>query len=88
MNILGITVTSRHVIIQTRRYRERYAGLLLAPVEGFGRGFFFPLRKKRAVNAVCAYFKQFLVFSSSLRNVTLKRIQNIQKKSKNINKKN
>ena len=26
----------------------RYAGLLLAPAEGFGRGFFCPLGKKKA----------------------------------------
>ena len=46
----------------------RYAGLLLATAEGFGRGqgFFCPSGKKRAFNAVCVYFRPFLVFSSNL----------------------
>ena len=46
----------------------RYAGLLLAPVEGFGRGFFCPSGKKRAYYAVLAHFWQFLVSNSSLGN--------------------
>ena len=45
---------------------SRYAGLLLAPAEGFGRGFFCPLGKKRAYYAVLAHFRPFLVSSSNL----------------------
>ena len=46
----------------------RYAGLLLAPPEGFGR-VFFPLRaKKRAFYAVLAHFWQRLMSSSNLDN--------------------
>ena len=47
----------------------RYAGLLLVPAEGLGRGFFCPSGKNRAFHAVSAYFRPFLVFSSNLRNV-------------------
>ena len=32
-----------------------YAGLLLAPAEGFSQVFFLPLGKKRAFHDVCAY---------------------------------
>ena len=46
----------------------RYAGLLLAPAEGFGRGFFCPVGKKRAYYAVLAHFWHFLVSSSNLGN--------------------
>ena len=46
----------------------RYAGLLLAPAEGFGQGFFCPSGKKSAYYAVLAYFWQFLVSSSNLGN--------------------
>ena len=46
----------------------RYAGLLLAPAEGFGRGFFCPSGKKRAYYAVLAHFWHFLVSSSNLGN--------------------
>ena len=50
----------------------RYAGLLLAPAEGFGlslgRGFFCPRSKKITFYMVCACFRPFLVFSSNLRN--------------------
>ena len=42
-----------------------YAGLLQAPAEGFGPGFFCPSGKKTAFHAVCAYFRLFLVFSSN-----------------------
>ena len=57
----------------------RYAGLLLAPAEGFGHcpRFFCPWGNRRAFNAVCAYFGPFLVFSS-----------NLHKVSKTVNKKN
>ena len=44
----------------------RYAGLLLAPAEGFGRDFFCPSGKERAFHAVCSYFRPLLVFSSNL----------------------
>ena len=44
----------------------RYAGLLLAPLEGRGRGFFCPSGKKRAYYAVLSHFWQFLVSSSNL----------------------
>ena len=46
----------------------RYAGLLLAPAEGFGRGrgFFCPSAKR--AYAVLAHFWQFLVPSSNLGN--------------------
>ena len=46
----------------------RYAGLLVAPAEGYGRGFFAPLGKIRAYYAVLAHFLQFLVSSSKLGN--------------------
>ena len=46
----------------------RYAGLLLAPAEGFGRGYFCPSGKKRAYYAVLAHFWRFLVSSSNLGN--------------------
>ena len=46
----------------------RYAGLLLAPAEGFGRGIFCPLGKKIAYYAVLAHCWRFLVFSSNLGN--------------------
>ena len=47
----------------------RYAVLLLAPVEGFNRGFFCPWGKKRELNhVVLAHFWQFLVPSSNLSN--------------------
>ena len=46
----------------------RYAGLLLPPAEGFDQGFFCPLGKKRAYNAVLAHFRLFLVASSNLGN--------------------
>ena len=49
----------------------RYAGLLLAPAEGFGlrpRAFFALRTKKRAYYAALAHFWQFLVSSSNLGN--------------------
>ena len=46
----------------------RYAGLLLAPAEDFGRGFFCPSCKKRAFYDCLAYFRPFFVFSSNLSN--------------------
>ena len=62
----------------------RYAGLLLAPAEGFGRGFFCPLGKKRAFYAVLAHFwcpvVTVVTFSSNL--------SNFEKKQRNKNKKN
>ena len=33
----------------------------------FGRDFFCPLGEQRAFHAVCAYFRQLLVFSSNLK---------------------
>ena len=47
-----------------------YAGLLLAPAEKIGlpEAFFALWAKKRAFHTVCAYFRQFLVFSSNLIN--------------------
>ena len=47
----------------------RYAGLLLAPAEGFGRGFFCPSGKKKAYYAVLALFWRFLVSSSNRGNI-------------------
>ena len=41
---------------------------LLRRASAFGRGFFFPLGKKRAYYAVLAHFWQFLVSSSNLGN--------------------
>ena len=73
----------------------RYAGLLLAPVEGFGRGFFCPSSKKRAYYAVLAHFWQFLcpvinlvTFSSNLSNFEKnpKNPKKIQKNPKNPKK--
>ena len=48
----------------------RYAGLLLAPAEGFGLRprLFLPFGQKRAYYAVLAHFWQFLVSSSNLGN--------------------
>ena len=48
----------------------RYAGLLLAPAEGFGLWprAFFALGQKKADYAVLANFRQFLVSSSNLGN--------------------
>ena len=47
----------------------RYAGLLLAPAEGFGlRPRLFFGKKKEGFYAVFAYFRPFLVFSSNLSN--------------------
>ena len=46
-----------------------YAGLLLAPSEGFGAPpaeALFALRAKRAYHAVSAHFRPFLVYSSNL----------------------
>ena len=47
----------------------RYAGLLLAPAEGFVWGFFCPSGKKRACYAVMAQFWRFFVFSSNRGNI-------------------
>ena len=45
-----------------RRLTSSYCG-------GLRPGFFLPFKQtKRAFQAVCAYFRQFLVFSSNLRN--------------------
>ena len=48
----------------------RYAGLLLASAEGFGRGrgFFCPSGKKKGFCALLANFWQVLVSSSNLGN--------------------
>ena len=48
----------------------RYAGLLLAPAEGFGLRprLFLPFGQKRADYAVLAHFWHFLVSSSNLGN--------------------
>ena len=48
----------------------RYAGLLLPPMDGFdqGHGFFFALLAKFFLNAISAYSRPFLAFSSNLRN--------------------
>ena len=68
----------------------QYVGLLLAPAEGFGRGFYCPLGKK-AYFAVLANLRSCLVSSSNLGNilvetsVTFKKIK-IQKNT-NKNKK-
>ena len=59
---------SDFILINALEDTARYAGLLLAPAEGFGRGFFFPSGKKRAYYAVLANFWQFLVSSSNLGN--------------------
>ena len=50
-------------------------------VSAFGQGFFWPLGKKSVFNPVCAYFKQFLVLSSNLRNI-LSNLSNFLKKDK------
>ena len=48
----------------------RYAGLLIAPAEGFGRGrgFFCLSGQKRAYYAVLDHLRPFLVSSSNLGN--------------------
>ena len=60
----------------------RYAGLLLAPAEGFGRGIFCPSGKKRAFYALMAHFWQFwcpvvtvLTFTSNFERNQQKKIQ-------------
>ena len=57
------------MLLGTLEDTARYAGLLLAPAEGFGRGFFYPSGKKRAFYAVLAHFWQFLVISSNRGNI-------------------
>ena len=49
----------------------RYAGLLLAPAEGFGLRprLFLPFGQKKALYAVLAHFWQFLVTSSNRGNI-------------------
>ena len=47
----------QHSLLYELEDTALYAGLLLAPVEGFG--FFCPLRKKRAFHADCAYLRPF-----------------------------
>ena len=47
----------------------RYAGLLLAPAEGFGLQPRLQPGKKRDFHADCAYFRPFVVFSSNLRHI-------------------
>ena len=49
----------------------------------FGQGFFCPMGKKRAFHAICAYFRQLLVFSSNLH----KKLKKSQKKSQRNPKK-
>ena len=44
------------LVLQTLEDTARYAGRLLAPAEGLGRGFFSPSGKKRAYYAVLAHF--------------------------------
>ena len=71
-----------------------YAGLVLAPAEGFDWGFFGPLGKKRAYYAVLAHFWQFLVClvvtlvtcSSNLRNFERnpKKLKEIKKNPKEL----
>ena len=56
------------MLLQKLEDTARYAGLLLAPAEGFGRAFFWPSGKKRAYYAVLAHFWHFLVSSSNLGN--------------------
>ena len=46
-----------------------YAGLLLPPAEIFAPGFFtIRAKTKKAISAVFAYFRRFLVYSSNLSN--------------------
>ena len=73
----------------------RYAGLLLAPAEGFGRGFFLPFgQKKIFLCCFCPFFGDFWCpvvamesFSSNLRNFERNKKKNTKKKSKNKNQK-
>ena len=60
----------------------RYASLLLAPAEGFGRGFFCPSGKKRAYYTVLAHFWHFLVSSNNLGNFSSKISNNNKKTTK------
>ena len=60
-----------------------YSGLHLAPAEGFYRGFFCPLGKKRAFH-ICACFMPFLVFSSNLCDFYIKEYQKNKKSQKKI----
>ena len=65
----------------------RYAGLFLAPARdsAFGRVFFTLWVQKKAFNAVCAYFRPFLVFSSNLLTFS-SNISNFEKNTKNPEK--
>ena len=69
--------------------RARYAGLILAPAEGFGQGFFGPSGKKELFTLFVPILGHFwcsvvtsVTFSSNLCN--FKKIQKIQKKSHSI----
>ena len=80
----------------------RYAGLLLAPAEGFGlrpKGFFALRAKKKAKLCCFGQFRQFLVSSSNLSNfqylvalkiiiikIKIKKSKNKLKNQKNSNK--
>ena len=65
----------------------RYAGLLLAPAEGFGRHFFFPSGKKKSLlccfGPFLAIFGVLVTFSSNISKNT-KKSKQIQKNSKNL----
>ena len=70
-----------NVPLLTLEDTARYAGLLLASAEGFGRGFFCPSGKKRAFYAVLANFRLF--WCSVVTSVTLSsNLSNFEKNPK------
>ena len=72
----------------------RYAGLLLAPAEGFGQGFFYPSGKKRAFMLFWPNFGNFwcsvvnvVTFSSNLNNFEINKKMKRKKNEKKYKKK-
>ena len=56
-------------MVTTLEGTARYARLLLAPVEGFDRGFFVPSGKKMAFKYIWAYFRP----------LQIKKVENLKK---------
>ena len=73
-------------VLRNLLYYLYYAGLLLVPAEGFGRGFFCPSGKKRPYYALSAHLWFLVVtlvtFSSNLSNFVGNLKKKLNKKSK------
>ena len=82
---LRLKMHTKYEFLPLLEITASYAGLLLVPAEGFGRGFFCPSGKKRAYYAVLAHFWQFLVSSSNISNFE-KKTKKPKKSKKNIKK--